>query len=67
MRATQAQNQALLAEIEASRQREAASVQATADDRRAREVAEATARAGLPGIDTKLRGKPSDFHDEDDR
>ena len=56
----------LVREIEAGRQREAAALQATADERRAREVAEATARAGLPGIDTKLLGKPSDFHGEDE-
>ena len=37
--AMQAQNQALLAQIEASRPREAAAAQATTDERRAREVA----------------------------
>ena len=67
MQAIQAQNWALLAEIEAGRQREAAAVKATADERRPREVAVATARAGLRGINTKLLGKPSDFHGEDDR
>ena len=39
MQAIEAQNQALLAQIEAGRQREAAAAQVTADERRAREVA----------------------------
>ena len=35
--------------------------------RRARKVAETTARSGLAGIDTKLLGKPNDFHGEDEK
>ena len=45
MQANQAQKQALLARTEAGRQREAAAAQATADERRAREVCD-----GIPSF-----------------
>ena len=63
LRAAQAQHTAMMEELDFSRQREHAATHA-AVDRRAREVAEATARSGPPGIDTKLLGQPNGLHGE---
>ena len=67
MWAAQAQHTAMMEEVDFSHQREQAATQAAAVERRAREVAEATARSGPPGLDTKLLGKPNEFHSEDEK
>ncbi len=67
MQQMQVQQQQMLGELDAARQQAADAQGALGEEQRLRREAQAQARIGQPGIDTKLIGKPQDYYGEDDK